>query len=512
MSKKTPTRDQPSPSDAQKSDTKLVDSDSVVERNSLPAIVNPPQPTAKGSHRFSLPSKLEVFNYASLAAASKPTRSSGNENMRRSVTQGCLFPPGRISVEERIPNSPGLQEMRARATVKTLKGFKFFKDMEPGIQQKLTSIVQHISYEAGDVLFRQGDPPGSCYVILAGAVGIFVNLELDSRIPADYPPKPKDRRRTFAKRRSSSLGDIANLVDEQGRPLKSTVEGFSGYNEWSNLGSQVAVFGPGKLLGELALINDGYRGATCKLLQDTDFLVISRRNFDRILKEEFEKAQKEKLEFLVKHVPGVRELPLPKPGARPHASYFFKKHTHTRGYTFLTQGVQQEDCIYVVVSGSVEIQRREPHSKICAKRPSSRPTTPTSRPAKTPIVLGNRPRGVANGSGYGGQANMRRTRSSSTTQLDDSAGVVKRIGVLLPGGVFGSLPCLPAEPFTVTVLSAPCEVYFCPPADIKKLPPKLVDNIREYLMRAMTWRLERLRSLRSAEIPGVALSAAVAKQ
>mmetsp|Transcript_148285 Transcript_148285/g.284155 ORF Transcript_148285/g.284155 Transcript_148285/m.284155 type:complete len:166 (+) Transcript_148285:1786-2283(+) len=70
----------------------------------------------------------------------------------------------------------------------------------------------------------------------------------------------------------------------------------------------------------------------------------------------------------------------------------------------------------------------------------------------------------------------------------------------MSGALFGSLPTSTPEPFTVSVVNGPCQAYSVVGADVRKLPPRLFDNVREYLMRSTTWRLERLKSSRTFEV------------
>merc|ERR1712217_135018 len=68
----------------------------------------------------------------------------------------------------------------------------------------------------------------------------------------------------------------------------------------------------------------------------------------------------EKLRFLMERMPGMREVAVPKPGTKPHASYFFKQSRFPRGHTFFMQdSVAIEPAIYVVVRGSVEFFRAD---------------------------------------------------------------------------------------------------------------------------------------------------------
>merc|ERR1719446_1350830 len=178
------------------------------------------------------------------------------------------------------------------------------------MQSHLPEIVTTMSKRTGTVLFRQGDPPGNCYVVMNGEAAIFVKSEEELAEDALSP-------------RASILSGIR------------TVEGFSTYNEESTFGTQIGVLGPGTLIGELALLNDQQRMATIRCVEDTDFLVIRRCDFDNILKEEMVQKGDEKLRFLMGHVPGMRDVPVPKQGAKqPHASYFFKHETFQRGHRF----------------------------------------------------------------------------------------------------------------------------------------------------------------------------------
>ncbi|CAJ1350567.1 unnamed protein product [Effrenium voratum] len=53
-------------------------------------------------------------------------------------------------------------------------GCPFFKklNLDSRVQRRLSSIATCLKISKGTVLFRQGDPPGNCYVILEGSVGI----------------------------------------------------------------------------------------------------------------------------------------------------------------------------------------------------------------------------------------------------------------------------------------------------------------------------------------------------
>lgn len=48
----------------------------------------------------------------------------------------------------------------------------------------------------------------------------------------------------------------------------------------------IDVLGPGKALGEMALVDDGPRSASARSLEETYFLVLTRESFERLLAEQ----------------------------------------------------------------------------------------------------------------------------------------------------------------------------------------------------------------------------------
>jgi CRP-like cAMP-binding protein len=343
-----------------------------------------------------------------------------------------------------------------------LGSFKFFQDLDPGLQAALPSIITSMSKRAGTVLFRQGDPPGNCYIVMSGEAGIFVASEEEP--VGDSPESPKSISGT------------------------KTVEGFSTYNEETNFGPQIGSLGPGTLCGELALLNDQPRSASIRCVQDTDFLVIRRSDFDNILKEEMVRKGDEKLKFLMAHMPGMRDVTVPKSGAKgPHASYYFKKACFQRGHCFFQEGAVAESSITLLYKGTVECRRSE-HAPIGVG--AALPTL-----ASTPAFHADHLPGGAKLGNFRKSVGMV-ARSNYQSSLQSMARVqevhetVNRLGVLMPGSVFGSLPLQEKEPFTVSVTSQQCEVFMCSGQDLSKLPRKLLDTVREYIAQAAAWRLK----------------------
>eukprot|EP00927_Polykrikos_kofoidii_P060405 TRINITY_DN5539_c0_g2_i1.p1 TRINITY_DN5539_c0_g2~~TRINITY_DN5539_c0_g2_i1.p1 ORF type:complete len:647 (-),score=70.47 TRINITY_DN5539_c0_g2_i1:186-2126(-) len=520
-------------------------------------------------------------------------------------------------------NKPSDQARPAeeRELLKQLTKFKCFQDLSAEAQRHLANICKQVCVGAGATLFRQGDPPGNCYVLLEGEVGIFVKSEDDMvhgdsrqgtpREGAGHAQHGRNCRLSFLegfedndeqlqngnggggrrgsvvsdsdctvsggnrrgsciserrgsmfseaestcgglgggrRRRSSVMSFDGDGADPSGRrgsipclgppanmPLRDrsrvsimtpeeqaelrlrlvrlrTLEGFSFYHEKSFLGVQVATKGAGDMFGELALMQDQPRSATVRASLDSEFLVISRTDFDNVLKAEMNRKKAEKLQFLKEHIPGMRYVPKPRHG-RADASYFWRKASYPRGHQFLKQGTCAEDIVCVVSRGSCEVIRQEGAS--CDPGCSSR-ASPHSVSSKT----SSRP-SSANGDNSASKSLWQKSGSPGNVTSSISAALQKkvsgnkicwttaprpdseprelRMGVVVTGGVFGSLPTPATEPFTVRALSPTCEVYFVTKHEMNKLPRLLVDDIHEYLVRTTTWRLKCLRDTRFKE-------------
>jgi CRP-like cAMP-binding protein len=295
-------------------------------------------------------------------------------------------------------------------------------------------------------------------------------------------------------------------------PGKPTVDGFSVHHEQQTLGTLVATISAGQLIGELALLNDQPRSASVRCTSNCEFLVIKGDEFEDVLKEEMFRKGDEKLKFLIEHMPGMRDAPTPKPGgARLHASYYFKKAKFPANHVFFKQGEVSEAKIYVVIRGAIEFSRcfvaatseegLLPHPFNCRQRLLGRPK---SLPGFGISVGGPKAIAAASLGSWArsmGQETSRqplggrlcRNATSSDEQVSTGApgsGVLTRCGILLSGGVFGSMPLGEPELFTVKATTSSCEVYYITPADFPKLPRRLVDTMKDYTASTTVWRLK----------------------
>lgn len=350
-----------------------------------------------------------------------------------------------------------------------LRSLTLFKDLDESVLQEVPNVISMLSSKAGTVLFKQGDPPGNCYVVSSGSIGIFGMTEETSQ----------QNQNVWGSRTDGMLLDFL--------PGEKTVDGFSRHHEDSSLGREVAKQGAGAVIGELALLNDQPRSASVQCQTDCEFYVIGRADFDKVIKDDMLKQGDEKFRFLMEHMPGMKDMPVPKPGGKVHASYLFKKAKYARGHAFLVQGQEAESGLWVVFRGSVEFRRAE---TLGQEGTESLPTLPTT--TRLQPLSPTKRRGMTKASSMPRlpRPNLFGTGNLALEANDaNPTGVMSRRGVLVAGGVFGSLPLPMPEPFTVTVTSTMCEVLFLPAADFSRVPRRLLDTVQEYIAAATTWRL-----------------------
>jgi len=206
-------------------------------------------------------------------------------------------------------------------------------------------------------------------------------------------------------------------------------------------GKPVAALGPGTLFGETSLVNDVPRNATVSCWKNCTFLTLTRFDFDRILKQELIKAHHEKRDFLVTHISALKKL---------HAAkiesllYYFKKETYPKNHAFVTQGVNSDQSMYLITSGSVEF--------------SMQPSPKSNRPLNA-----------------------------------------QRLGILMSGGFFGpvSPKVCDREPFNVVVTSSSCEVLRLQMESLRNFPDLLVRCLRDMLYQTAARQLKNCPSFHS---------------
>lgn len=277
--------------------------------------------------------------------------------------------------------------------------------------------------------------------------GLVINIPEDQESTAQLSNKSSNESRRLQSHDQSEREPIIR---------SRTHEGFSWYHPKSRLGPQVVRLSRGQLFGELALLGDQPRAASARCLEDSQLLVISRQDFDSLLKSDLGKQKDETTGFLRRHVPGMSDLPEQSRFGKPHASYYFKQQSVPKGFVFIKQGEKTSERFWVLRKGVVEFWHMDP-GQVNAPDDSGVKSRPSS------------------------SATKRRGRQSTRG---------RRIALLVEGGLFSTVPTNDPEPFTVVAQSL-CEVFCVSKSDFMRLPYRVICAVQDHLMAAAMWRLNR---------------------
>mmetsp|Transcript_106003 Transcript_106003/g.252966 ORF Transcript_106003/g.252966 Transcript_106003/m.252966 type:complete len:488 (+) Transcript_106003:35-1498(+) len=309
--------------------------------------------------------------------------------------------PGGVSVED----SRGGDTFKAQRMVHILKDSRFFRDLDVAVLESLPQHAQFLHVPNASVLFRQGDPPKGCYVVVSGKVGFYVG---GNQLTPRQPPTEKE--------------EMKDIPEAAWRVF--SFEGFSTFSKVSDFGNCVKKSGAGEVFGELALM-DGKepRKASARSLDESELLFVSAEGFEEV-KRYVKELEQQKREFLVSCLPGME-------GAKAgnhHAANCFHQERHAQGKLLLREGSNEEQAWYVVVSGTVELQKRN---------------------------------------------------------------VQELLGTLETGQIFGSFGPSLKQPFSARVASNLAEVLVARPQDIRLLPRKVVEKIMAKLATDTAERLRK---------------------
>jgi len=341
---------------------------------------------------------------------------------------------GTKPLEEESDDLLGKTQAEIDRARKLLLKAKFFASLHPDVLDEMPAVSSFSKEPEGAVIFRKGDLPKSCWLIVRGQVGFYVNKE-DSKDNSPRHPVTdgyenqkvpfgwEDRQRVF------------------------TLEGFSTWNLQTKLGKCVGKAGPGDLFGELALFDDSVRKASARCLTNCEFLLVPASAF-KAVKEKLLEEDKTKKIFLAQHVPGFRECPIPGPNDPPYPSFYFHKVVMQTGHEFIRQGSVTPGVIYVLCRGTLDVRR---HKKL------------KFDPASGLMTF---------------------IESEVSGEADEIVDVVSA------GSLFGSCPQgKTQEPFTYVATSR-VEVFKVNTKDLDFLPPGLLHQIQHHLSCLVSQRLK----------------------
>jgi len=227
-----------------------------------------------------------------------------------------------------------------------LQRSSFFRSLEPEVLAELPRMASFLEAPKGAVVFRQGDPPAHCWLIVRGEVAFFIGSGNQ-----DTPRLPV----------SAGFEDVHVPMPWEESARVRTLDGVSTTSLQSDLGKCVGKARSGAVFGELALMHkDATRKAAATCLTNCEFLLLPASAF-KIAKDRLIQLQEAKKKFLNRFVPGMKAFPEPGPNDPPHPSFFFNKLKVDQDFIFLKQGERDSRVIYVIYRGNVHLKKEQDH-------------------------------------------------------------------------------------------------------------------------------------------------------
>jgi len=101
----------------------------------------------------------------------------------QSATVKCMERRLTVHLDPGQANDLLTEKVRQLAFVvqRLLEEFDLFKNMESSVLENVSKIVHYTSMRAGQLVFKQGDLPNFCYVILSGEVTVWMSKSFRAR-------------------------------------------------------------------------------------------------------------------------------------------------------------------------------------------------------------------------------------------------------------------------------------------------------------------------------------------
>eukprot|EP00931_Biecheleriopsis_adriatica_P048301 TRINITY_DN27903_c0_g1_i2.p1 TRINITY_DN27903_c0_g1~~TRINITY_DN27903_c0_g1_i2.p1 ORF type:complete len:928 (-),score=206.47 TRINITY_DN27903_c0_g1_i2:180-2963(-) len=419
-----------------------------------------------------------------------------------------------------------------------LRQTTFFRDMEKqkhGIIKKLAKVAVFRVEKEGQVIFRQEDAPGSCYLLVEGSVGVYIKGKSKEdepespRVPPDESKptlsqlkvaiedhgrwqekqiqaakspaggkesparnKQKGRNQSHSRKegkhgsRQDSPKNAKDKepeiprppTDDMGRFVFNSAEFSSTFTEESNLGQRVAVLESGALFGELALLNDAPRKATLKCMEDVYLLIIRNNSFRKVLKHFIDIG---KTSSILKMAPLFANLEADTPGITAGLAASSQLISEMKNQVIFREGDRGLSA-FIVASGQVGVFIRKKDKKHgITPRGSATEGSPTLtewyRSGKDTKDRAQRAQDAKLGLPPKPAQSFRTIEGFSSFGEDSKFG--DRVALLGPGAIFGELALQNNEPRSATILcTQDCELLMLRKADYLEAVNKRLEKVR----------------------------------
>jgi CRP-like cAMP-binding protein len=324
-----------------------------------------------------------------------------------------------------------------------LEKLSIFHELELRKQEDLFRLGHVVTASNGTVLFREGDAPERCYIILSGKVDLSCAMKDDamsacsttassnssSRVPSSRSRSDSlgtsrcSSRRSSLAREGASFGLLNNVAKSLAQAVeRHECDGLDYYGACS------VSLGAGRLFGDFAFLQQTLQGCTASCTDTCELYVIDRIAFEQVLKEDLQRLTCEKLAFLKAYLPGMKSLC---PQMVEPLLHCFQKKLFPKGRVICTQSVMAKKSLYLLSKGSVFL-------------------------------------------------------SCTDANLPTSSSELRKMGSLFTGSVFGCLEDNLIQPCTVSCTSS-CEAFVASGRYLQVLPPSVRQSVKKYLSQTTEW-------------------------
>ena len=281
-----------------------------------------------------------------------------------------------------------------------IQHIKFFAKYDEDVKLELCRVLRRRNCSRHEVVFRQGDAGETFFVVVAGAVGVYIvdpnkRKKEQSQFGAAYEAYKREQKaeedraeaaraaaaHARAEAEASALaGGSATKNDDAAAAGEEKSSGPS--EEERNAAAlaeavgedmmQVTTLAVGDSFGELALVRKEPRAATVVCLESTEFMVMSKKDYDRILRAADERRIWERVNFCA----SVHMLSSATRNTLLSAAYAFKEVSAPRGKALVHQG-RPGEYLMLIVQGSCTVLHRVSESQTFYKCPVTFKSTQT---------------------------------------------------------------------------------------------------------------------------------------
>lgn len=254
-----------------------------------------------------------------------------------------------------LHTSPSLRsDEQIRQLMEITQGIKFFSSLSKAVHEACCRVMKCAEYRATEVVFSFGDEPDSFCVVLKGAVAVGVptwTTMLANKL-VRLPTLPSS---SFPEKRKGTQGVLSRFLSQgRAKTLVPRMRPPSPKAQLSPELNEVTTLGIGSSFGELGLLRGEKRAATITCKEPTTLAVLSKADFDTILRENQAKLLNEKINFLMS-VPAFAQW---SQAMMSKGSYYFNERSYVKGEVVYREGDPALE-IYVVVEGEFMVNSRQ---------------------------------------------------------------------------------------------------------------------------------------------------------